>query len=836
MLSSLTQATLLSSSMERNMASLDIATNSSEAVVSAMSISRLFPALLECFGIILCGYVAGRVNLITSTEAKGLGSFVSMFALPALLFQNMVALDFTHINWIFVCSILVAKAAVFIIVCILTLLIAGPECRFGKAGLFPIFATQSNDFALGYPIVEALYRNTYPEYLQYIYLLAPISLLLLNPIGFIFCEIQKWKQDVNLQQSKLKTVAMVLFQVFKNPIVFMVIIGIFGNFIFEQKIPAMIGEFLDGLASSFSGSALFYLGLTMVGQITKLQKSSVLAIILLITAKLLVLPLISREMVELLTNGNTEANYTSLSNFAFLYGVFPTAPSVAIYASQYSMEIEIVSPGMVINTFVSAPIMYVSAWLLTVSSMQAEVLQSAIQDASFDLSIVTLVFLVWTVTVMLLNKRFKKLPHLFSLNLLIAQCMVCIGMIVWYVIIKQKSHLGRILGFIVLYSSLYSAYIWTGLIALSLLLLEKNASEHRGIFIIAGWGIPAFIVGILLIAGHPDMQSMGDSAFIYGNDQVISTTLVLSCSIILAGSSLMLLSRYRQNDTYQMLQHNSISRSTSEEGRINEFQVTSHNGTSNAGFATGEETSASQMENQDELSCYANQEIPNDDSTTHVTFLDAEQSMTQHKPENRLLIQKGKCLQSTDPQLARHVLLCLLLVIGLFANVSSCLWLLVNPDPGRLYVELQFFCIIFNFGQGFISFGIFGLDKHLVILPFKKRLENLWFGKDCGSQNDNTEAENIRMTCHQFTQYHKDRCVKDIVKKRRRCAREASSDIFQGCDLMDWLIQVGLAHDQREAIKYTKRLLEGGIIRHLIVESPLQDESLYYCMVQRNGT
>ena len=28
---------------------------------------------------------------------------------------------------------------------------------------------------------------------------------------------------------------------------------------------------------------------------------------------------------------------------------------------------------------------------------------------------------------------------------------------------------------------------------------------------------------------------------------------------------------------------------------------------------------------------------------------------------------------------------------------------------------------LFNFGQGFISFGIFGLDKHLDILPFKRR-------------------------------------------------------------------------------------------------------------------
>ncbi|XP_051871707.1 integral membrane protein GPR155 isoform X2 [Pristis pectinata] len=830
--SSLTQATLSSSSVERSMASLDVTTNSSGAVIPEMSISRLFPALLECFGIILCGYVAGRVNIINSTEAKGLGSFVSMFALPGLLFQNMVVLDFAHINWIFVCSILVAKVVVFITVCILTLLIASPESRFGKAGLFPIFATQSNDFALGYPIVEALYRDTCPEYLQYIYLLAPISLLLLNPIGFIFCEIQKWKEDLNIQQSKLKTITMVLFQVLKNPIVFMVIIGICGNFIFEEKIPAIIGEFLDGLASSFSGSALFYLGLTMVGQITKLKKSSVLAIILLITAKLLVLPLISRETVELLNNGNTDANYTSISNFAFLYGVFPTAPSVAIYASQYNMEIEIVTPGMVISTFVSAPIMYVSAWLLTVPSMQAEVLQSAIQDVSFDLSIVTLFFLVWTVAVMVLNKRFKQLPHLFSLNLLIAQCMVCIGMVVWYVIHKQNSLLGQVLGFIVLYSSLYSAYIWTGLIALSLLLLEKNVSEHRGFFMIAGWGIPAFILGIILITGHPDMQSVGDSAFFYGRCQIISTMVVLSCSIILAGLSLMLLSRNRQDNAYQKLQRNSISRSTSEDGRVNEVQVTASNGTSNAEFASGEETCAGQIENQGELLCYANQEVLNNDRTMNVTSVD-EQSMELRTPESSLLMQEGGCLQSTDPQLARHVLLCLLLIIGLFANVSSCLWLLVNPDPGRLYVELQFICIIFNFGQGFISFGIFGLDKHLVILPFKKRLENLWYGKDFGAQTDNTIAENIRMTCQQFTRYHRDQCVKDIVEKRR-CAAEASSDIFQGSDLVDWLIQAGLAHDRGEAIKYADRLLEGGVIQHLTDDSSFQDNSVYYRMVQRN--
>lgn len=122
------------------------------ALHSSVTIDKLFPALLQCFGIILCGYIAGRANIITSTQAKGLGNFVSMFALPALLFKNMVLLNFDHVVWSFLWAILLAKMCVFVMVCVLTLVVSCPDSRYSKAGLFSIFATQSNDFALGYPI------------------------------------------------------------------------------------------------------------------------------------------------------------------------------------------------------------------------------------------------------------------------------------------------------------------------------------------------------------------------------------------------------------------------------------------------------------------------------------------------------------------------------------------------------------------------------------------------------------------------------------------------------------------------------------------------------------
>lgn len=134
--------------------------------------------------------------------------------------------------------------------------------------------------------VEALYQNTHPEYLQYIYLAAPVSLIILNPIGFTLCEIQKWKNQENLQQSKLRIMGHVVLRVLKNPIVFMVVIGISAHFVLHQTIPPFMADFVDGLANSFGGAALFYLGLTMVGQLGKLTRSTVVTLILLITAKL----------------------------------------------------------------------------------------------------------------------------------------------------------------------------------------------------------------------------------------------------------------------------------------------------------------------------------------------------------------------------------------------------------------------------------------------------------------------------------------------------------------------------------------------------------------------
>ncbi|XP_061141515.1 lysosomal cholesterol signaling protein [Syngnathus typhle] len=740
-----------------------------------MSIDKLFPALLECFGIILCGYVAGRADVITENQAKGLGNFVSKFALPALLFKNMVLLEFGDVIWSFLWSVLVAKVAVFTLVCVLTLLVASPENRYGKAGLYAIFATQSNDFALGYPIVDALYRSTYPEYLQYIYLVAPVSLMLLNPIGFALCEMQRWRRrtDQHVERSTARVLAVVVLQVLKNPVVFMVVVGIASHFALGQKIPDVLSQFIDGLADSFGGAALFYLGLTMVGQLRKLTRDGGVALILLITAKLLVMPLFCKDMMDILDVGvnSTSANHTSLSNFAFLYGVFPTAPSVAIYAGHYDIELEVVTSGMVISTFLSAPIMYVSAWLLTIPLMDPAPLVAELQNVSFNISIVCLLALIWTIAVMLLSGKFKRLPHLFSLNLFLAQFLVCVSMILWNSLARQEDNLtGKILAFAMLYGSLYSTYIWTGLIPFCLVLTSRDdlLRLRPAIFMILGWGVPFFMVGGLLLVGQ--RTDSIDSAFFYGQAQIISTAAVLSISLALAAISLMGLGQgHSEQRGYHVLSRTALPTSSEEQLRTpagsddplpqqqQQQQEQSGDLSPSVCSINSDLQTAPPLQSMPDM-ITSTQRNHGNNSTGHTGApCDGHQQSSPFAPEARQT--------ADDKQTVRHVLLCLLLIVSLLANLSSCLWWLLNKDPGRLYLELQFFCAVANYGQGFLSFGIFGLDRHLILLPFKRRL-SAWRGRDDKQSDMTGHREEIRLTCTQFVHYHKDHCVQGLLHVR----------------------------------------------------------------------
>lgn len=131
--------------------SLTESTGPSVTDSSSPSVSNLFPAIAQSFAVIIIGYVFGYFKIIPPSEARSIGTLVGKLALPALLFKNLAILDLSAISWSFLGGMLIAKFSLFLGVAIITLIVTRPF-SVGRAGLYGIFATQSNDFALGLPI------------------------------------------------------------------------------------------------------------------------------------------------------------------------------------------------------------------------------------------------------------------------------------------------------------------------------------------------------------------------------------------------------------------------------------------------------------------------------------------------------------------------------------------------------------------------------------------------------------------------------------------------------------------------------------------------------------
>ena len=397
---------------------------------------------------------------MSTKEANGLGTFVGTFALPAMIFTALCTLNFQCVNWKFVLSIFITKAILFLSVIIVGLVVNHGQ-NIGKAGLYSIFVTQSNDFALGYPILKALYGQSHPEYPSYLYLLSPISLAILNPIGCVLMEIDKakssdehansleseesvsisstpenvrrsinqcpeykcnvempidnqpqlkiipdikvmaddnykeyfdkWKryrkkatmksevkcetieegQDeqccyrIRCSNKSTKFFCKIFFGIVSNPIIILTIAGVlFGQFVFHGKVPPIINNFLQTLKSAYSATALFSLGLGMVGKMEALKNGSkLLGPFILIVSKVILMPLIAREVTNILYSGSNEDESSRLADFAFLYGTFPTAPTVYVFATRYGIAESIIATTMIACTFLSAPCMFISGML-----------------------------------------------------------------------------------------------------------------------------------------------------------------------------------------------------------------------------------------------------------------------------------------------------------------------------------------------------------------------------------------------------------------------------------------------------------------------------------------
>jgi predicted permease len=159
-----------------------------------------------------------------------MSKFLGKLALPALLFRGMATLDWTKVEWTFFFAVVGSKTIIFALVAVFTFLTHGRDkAAVAKAGLYGLFTTQSNDFALGLPIIRGVFQSTHPTFISFFYLTGPAQVAWINPLAFLMLEYG------TSEGSRIPYVK-VCKGVIGNPVIFMTLLGLVSNFTFGKEV------------------------------------------------------------------------------------------------------------------------------------------------------------------------------------------------------------------------------------------------------------------------------------------------------------------------------------------------------------------------------------------------------------------------------------------------------------------------------------------------------------------------------------------------------------------------------------------------------------------------
>lgn len=436
----------------------------------------LLPTLLQIFLTVFLGWIAGATNILGAQESRGISTFVGKFSLPALIFVSLATLNFQGVNWSFLLAILISKTIIFAIVCVVEFCMqpAGSP-RVPKAAIFAIFCTQTNDFGMGLPILNTVFGAEHP-YVGLLYLVAPISLLILNPIGFLLMEASRSSDTGTNSKGILKRFLLVLRGLLCNPIICMTALGLLANLIFQREPPVIMVKFLKALGAAFTSVAPFSLGLSMVGRLNNVRGENIKPILALVAVKCLVTPILTRGMVDFSSFLLEGEKNPAMSNFGFLYGTFPTALGVHGYASHYDVQPDIVSAAILVGTLVSAPLMFVSANILKIVELNREAIVPILKLFDSKICEFSIVAILYIAVLFLIGRKFTP-THLLTLTLLLC-CLQTSGTgLLWALDLVGETDLGRYIQAGFYLHGTYSARLSTALLAFVLMLVTRGRME-----------------------------------------------------------------------------------------------------------------------------------------------------------------------------------------------------------------------------------------------------------------------------------------------------------------------------------------------------------------------
>lgn len=282
--------------------------------------------VLPIFAIIVIGYIAGTSGVVPKAGAKTLNNFVFYIALPALLFKATATSPIEELlNWRFIAINLGGILASFILAIILSRLIFKQDLS--SASLYGMNTSYGTTGYMGIPLVIAAFGNeaALPAALATLIHNIPVITIVL-----LICE-TAFVVNNNKNNSKISTVWQIIKPVVTSPLTISVVVGILVAFL-KIPLPTAVLTFVDLLANASGSTALFAIGLGLVGQYSLIKSTdfSKSEVGLIVGLKLIFQPLIT--LILIIFVFDIDPLWATIS---LIMSALPVGAGVFVFAQKY---------------------------------------------------------------------------------------------------------------------------------------------------------------------------------------------------------------------------------------------------------------------------------------------------------------------------------------------------------------------------------------------------------------------------------------------------------------------------------------------------------------------
>ncbi|VDK35844.1 unnamed protein product [Taenia asiatica] len=791
---------------------------------------------LTAYVLIILGFLVGHFRLLSKAQIRGFGRFVHRYAISAILFIMTVTIHLEAIQWPAIWSIFISRLLMFFVSTAACLVISRGQLL-GLSAIVSLLLTDSNDIAVLYPT----FRILHPSMASHCCIVVALQVLLLKPIAFLLLELNTLCErrmvlrhappTSPLPRITLRTPFKILCQILLDPQLIAFCIGLICNVAFRNQPPISLIHFSNTFDVAFTSCALFHLGLICVNAGTGVlaKEKPLLAIIL--SLKLLVMPILARKFYTLIP---AHIHNASTETFVLLYSLSPASATLLPLASKYAVAPNLVGNSIRLGTFLLLPCLFVYECVLYLLSADPSIYANFLEK--------TAVYVSWISVISGVSAWYQNGSLIewtrFMVNNLILSALDPTERITLIEYIKFSFYL----------SAYYCTRMWTAFISIGMLIQQREARlmprRNRTVFYIFGLLAPILLTVSMKIISHDIRHQDVNPFYRYGAVQQRFTLAVLLICFLGSIVSLTLRSYLILHGNKFLCSQNSIRSAFSRR----KFVRGAKNGY--APLANGSAVYEGAAERA--VDCAPPEAIP---LTTDVEEVENVNKLPTQEEEPESTMDPN----NKDGQIHRHFAVVGLNLVGMIFGMFGCLWRLLHLQISTTVIVLEFVDQVFNFGQGFLVFSLYGLDVECISKPlllmqssdflvlfscskFRERV-TMWFLALKRPRRRRLEAESggdgelrVKIPTRQtsswriaesFALLHLDACVSEICKPIL-CAANFIHHLlptrkveraFVLADFHEWLLKRNICSNLNEVLSLLLSLELNDYVRGLSVTS-----------------